>query len=72
MKFKYIYRRGGPSYKKLNTVDVYAYEKETTEFNHRYSAYGGLQIDQDELVIETPEQAEFLKLLRLKARVLGQ
>ena len=72
MKFKYIYRRGGPTYKKLNTVDVYAYEKETTEFNHRYIAYGGLQIDDDELVIKTPEQAEFLKILYLKARVLGQ
>jgi hypothetical protein len=72
MKFRYEYKRGGTVYRKLDTVDVYQYEGETIGWGHRYKAYGDLQIDQDELVIDIPEQAEFLMILRLKARVLGE
>ena len=45
----------------------------------RQAAASGLYVSKDEwliwdqeLVIETPEQAEFLKLLKLKQRILGQ
>jgi len=78
MKFRYKYLRGDSiAYKSLDgqEIEINASTVSANSFAPptRFSLNNGqLLIDSDELVIETQEQAIYLRTLALRRRILGK
>jgi len=78
MKFRYKYLRGDSiAYKNLDgqEIEINASTVSANSFAPptRFSLHNGqLLIDSDELVIETQEQAIYLRTLALRRRILGK
>lgn len=75
MKFIYNFKRGPASCARLNGKEI---ELEYTDFQTRnfegylrFSIHNSVLIDEDELVITTPEQRQFLRFVKAKSRILG-
>jgi len=73
MKFKYKFKRGDNiAYKELDGKEIEIRASQQVHLPYqRFRLDNGLLIDIDELVIETQEQTNFLKLLPLTRRILG-
>jgi hypothetical protein len=76
MKFIYKFKRGPESCQRLDGKEI---KLEYTNFNTRnfdgylrFKLTDHILIDEDELVITTREQRQFLRYIAAKSRILGQ
>ena len=74
MKFKYRYLRGAENCRKLDgtIIDIHRIVGKSTYNELRFQLDNKILIDQDELVIETQEQINFLRIAEAKQRILGE